>query len=96
MIDYFVHNSCFRSTEHKISSLVVGMKLVSSRFQFAPEKLVSRDGFGSPVPRQPAHLHTQAEPVLIYGIPPVCMLCDLLNTNKPESMHATNNTSSNR
>ena len=29
---------------------------------FAPENLVSRDGFGSPVPRQPAHLHTQAEP----------------------------------
>ena len=28
---------------------------------FAPEKLVSRDGFGSPIPRQPAHLHTQAE-----------------------------------
>ena len=27
---------------------------------FAPENLVSRDGFGSPVPRQPAHLHTQA------------------------------------
>ena len=26
---------------------------------FAPESLVSRDGFGSPVPRQPAHLHTQ-------------------------------------
>ena len=25
---------------------------------FAPENLVSRDGFGSPVPRQPAHLHT--------------------------------------
>ena len=23
-----------------------------------PENLVSRDGFGSPVPRQPAHLHT--------------------------------------
>ena len=29
---------------------------------FAPENLVSQDGFGSPVPRQPAHLHTQAEP----------------------------------
>ena len=29
---------------------------------FAPENLNSRDGFGSPVPRQPAHLHTQAEP----------------------------------
>ena len=28
---------------------------------FASEKLVSRDGFGSPVPHQPAHLHTQAE-----------------------------------
>ena len=27
---------------------------------FAPENLVSRDGFGSPVPRQPAHLHTKA------------------------------------
>ena len=28
---------------------------------FVPENLVWRDGFGSPVPRQPAHLHTQAE-----------------------------------
>ena len=28
---------------------------------FAPENLVSRDGFGSPVPPQPAYLHTQAE-----------------------------------
>ena len=27
----------------------------------APENLVLRDGFGSPVPRQPAHLHTKAE-----------------------------------
>ena len=27
---------------------------------FAPENLVSRDGFGSPVPPQPAYLHTQA------------------------------------
>ena len=26
-----------------------------------PEKLVSRDGFSRPVPRQPAHHHTQAE-----------------------------------
>ena len=29
---------------------------------FAPENLVSRDEFVSPVPRQSAHLHTQAEP----------------------------------
>ena len=28
---------------------------------FAPENLVSRDGFGIPVPRQPARLHTQTE-----------------------------------
>ena len=28
---------------------------------FAPENLVSRDGFGSPIPCQPAHLHIQAE-----------------------------------
>ena len=28
---------------------------------FAPANLVSPDGFGSPVPRQPAHLRTQAE-----------------------------------
>ena len=27
---------------------------------FALERVVSRDGFGSPVPRQPAHLHTLA------------------------------------
>ena len=32
---------------------------VFSLSAFAPENLVSRDGFGSPVPRQPAHLHTQ-------------------------------------
>ena len=37
---------------------------------FAPENLVSRDGFGSPVLRQLVHLHTtQAEPCA-YGIPP--------------------------
>ena len=36
---------------------------------FAPENyLVSRDGLGSPVPRQPAHLPTQAESVVLtYG-----------------------------
>ena len=28
---------------------------------FAIQNLVSRDGFGRPVPRQPANLHTQAE-----------------------------------
>ena len=34
-----------------------------------PENLVSRDGFSRPVPRQPAHLHIQAESGA-YGIPP--------------------------
>ena len=36
-------------------------KMNISLSAFAPENLVSRDGFDSPVPRQPAHLHTQAE-----------------------------------
>ena len=36
---------------------------------FAPENLVSQNDFGSPVPRQPAYLHTQAESDA-YGIPP--------------------------
>ena len=36
-------------------------KMNISLSAFAPENLVSQDGFGSPVPRQPAHLHTQAE-----------------------------------
>ena len=37
------------------------MKMNISLSAFAPENLVSRDGFGSLVQRQPAHLHTQAE-----------------------------------
>ena len=32
---------------------------------FMPESLVSRDGFGSPVPRQPAHLHVQTDSSLV-------------------------------
>ena len=35
--------------------------MIISLSAFAPENLVSRNGFGIPVPRQPAHLHTQAE-----------------------------------
>ena len=35
--------------------------MIISLSSLAPENLTSRDGFGSPVPRQPAHLHTQAE-----------------------------------
>ena len=31
-----------------------------------PENLVSRDGFSRPVPRQPAHPHTQAESGAYY------------------------------
>ena len=34
---------------------------ISLSSAFAPENLVSRDGLGSPVPRQPAHLHIQSE-----------------------------------
>ena len=36
-----------------------------------PVNLVSRDGFGSPVSRQPVHLHTKAESgAYLLGIPP--------------------------
>ena len=35
-------------------------KMIFYLSSFAPENLISRDGFGSPAPRQPAHLHTQA------------------------------------
>ena len=35
--------------------------MIISLSAFVPDNLVSRDGFGSPVPRQPAHLYTQAE-----------------------------------
>ena len=36
-------------------------KMKISLSAFVPENLVSREGFDSSVPRQPAHLHTQAE-----------------------------------
>ena len=36
-------------------------KMNISLSAFVPENLVSRDEFGSPVPRQLAHLHTQVE-----------------------------------
>ena len=36
-------------------------KIIISLSPFAPENMVSRDGFGRPLPRQPAHLHTLAE-----------------------------------
>ena len=36
-------------------------KMNISLSPFAPENMVSRNGFANPVPRQPAHLHTQAE-----------------------------------
>ena len=37
---------------------------------FAPENLVSRDGFGSPVPRQLLISILRLNLVLTYGIPP--------------------------
>ena len=37
---------------------------------FAAKNLVSRDGFGSPVPRNPAHLILRLNLVLTSGIPP--------------------------
>ena len=37
---------------------------------FAPGRLVSRDWFGSPVPRHSAHSILRLNLVLTYGIPP--------------------------
>ena len=53
--------------KHKHSSKSVNMYILCS---FAPENLVSRDGFGGPVPRQPAHSILRLNLVLTYGIPP--------------------------
>ena len=45
-------------------------KMDISLLPFAPENLVSRDGFGSPVPCQPAYLHAQTESGAYLRIPP--------------------------
>ena len=48
----------------KVASPARGELNTENKFSlslFAPENLTLRDGFGSPVPRQPVHLHTQAE-----------------------------------
>ena len=45
-------------------------KTVFSLSPFAAKNLVSQDGFGSPVPRQPARLHSRLNLVLTCGITP--------------------------
>ena len=42
-----------------------------------PENLASRDGFSRPVPRQPAHPHTQAESgiIMTFDTPIWLILC---------------------
>ena len=69
----FILNTYVWSPIHKARKWINRVRLlillvVSSRGKiniplsaFVPEKLVSRDRFGSLVPRQPADLHTQAE-----------------------------------
>ena len=41
-------------------------KMNTSLSPSAPENLVSRDRFGSPAYRQPAHLHTQSESAIVH------------------------------
>ena len=56
---------------------------------FVPENLISWDGFGSPVPRQPAHLHTQAESgayftgttILVIAYTDVHVMCSSASTS---------------
>ena len=50
-----VYQPCTWSVEQKKNNISLCPR------SFAPENLVSRDGFDSPVPRQPAHLHRRAE-----------------------------------
>ena len=64
------------SSSHLSQALAYGFDIEASAAlfwlidRFAPANLVSRDGFGSPVPRQPAHLIFRLNLVLTYGIPP--------------------------
>ena len=55
------YGSTGRSCQSCSWSAEQGELIFPYRSPFVPENLVSRDGFGSPVPRPPAHLHTQAE-----------------------------------
>ena len=48
-----------------------------------PENLVSRDGFSRPVPRQPAHLHTQAQ----SGTMTSRCCCDLFLYSRPRTRY---------
>ena len=53
----------------KVANPVRGQLNRKNESAYAPENLVSRDGFGSPVLRQPDHLHIQAESGAYFGIP---------------------------
>ena len=57
---------------------------------FVPEILVSRDGFGSPVPRQPAHLHTQAEYVASAATSIYSFITDIRHRVSPEFVGSRN------
>ena len=63
-------------------------KMNISLSPFAPENLVSRDGFGSPVPRQPAHLHTQAESAwcLLAGFLPISAAATIYLFEPPDAI----------
>ena len=59
-------HTCSKSMDQpgKVANLARGQlnsEMNISLSAFAPENLVSRDGFCSPVPRRPAHLHTLAK-----------------------------------
>ena len=69
MYGMVITNSKSKDQPGKVANPARGQlnrKMNFSLFPFAPENLVSRDRFGSPVPRQPAHLNTQAESVYIH------------------------------
>ena len=63
-----------RGLEYRIIAVVNYRRIVvlaSTIYRAMYVCLVSRDGFGRPVPRQLAHLHTQAELCLLPGFLPI-------------------------
>ena len=62
---YSIMFTAYQYDEYQYVCMYVRMVITYSRVWInrvrLPENLVSRDGFSRPVPRQPAHIHTQAE-----------------------------------
>ena len=72
MYGHHTHRACIKRARLPILLVVSWAEEIDiSLSPFATDNLVSRDGFGRHVPRQPAHSrHLRLNLVLTYGIPP--------------------------